>query len=525
MNNEDKPFPCTIGSCKQRFANADHLHVHCLKHEMSLKSLDTPVINDTTPTPTRFLKYENVSEDTLFTDLVPSTNPFDMEFKQATEQRRMSQDVSSSGNCLLETPESKPPDSDSGLDSEPSLETVTEQSVPTNELPEEITSTTGDPPASVVPQESITLPEVIKEVSQLVKVTDVASVPAAPKYEPALPPSVQSQVLSQLQQQPQIQQQSVIQGETKLQSQQVPVAKPQSTITAQTVAPVQAQANSLQSIVNSLPSTITAPLLIKLPDGQQIRVVPSIVANPSAPVPVAISANQNSSKMPSKSTIEQLDASTGGKRAIKERLKEAVLSNQSHGNMNVMARAVEVRMREQQHEQSQVIKQETTNVTVVAPNSMEETIEAAQIGGTKRRSSDDDDPEMKRQKFLERNRAAAMRCREKKKQWVVNLESKAENLTVTNVKLNNEVLKLKNEVAQLKQLLLAHKDCPVTQMQQRQSQNWQVFHAISESEEEKNTQQQSNTTTVTTSMQEVTSNGDEVTITSTDIPTVLISQT
>lgn len=40
----------------------------------------------------------------------------------------------------------------------------------------------------------------------------------------------------------------------------------------------------------------------------------------------------------------------------------------------------------------------------------------------------------------------------------------------------NEVLKLKNEVAQLKQLLLAHKDCPVTQMQQRQSQNWQVFH-------------------------------------------------
>lgn len=49
--------------------------------------------------------------------------------------------------------------------------------------------------------------------------------------------------------------------------------------------------------------------------------------------------------------------------------------------------------------------------------------------------------------------------------------------------------------------------------------------AISESEEEKNTQQQSNTTTVTTSMQEVTSNGDEVTITSTDIPTVLISQT
>lgn len=62
-----------------------------------------------------------------------------------------------------------------------------------------------------------------------------------------------------------------------------------------------------------------------------------------------------------------------------QRLKEAVLSNQSHGNMNVMARAVEVRIREHQHEAAKVVKQETTNVTVVAPNS--EVGEPGMIGG------------------------------------------------------------------------------------------------------------------------------------------------
>ncbi len=34
----------------------------------------------------------------------------------------------------------------------------------------------------------------------------------------------------------------------------------------------------------------------------------------------------------------------------------------------------------------------------------------------------------------------------------------------------NEVTSLRNEVAQLKQLLLAHKDCPVTMMQRKAAQ-------------------------------------------------------
>lgn len=117
------------------------------------------------------------------------------------------------------------------------------------------------------------------------------------------------------------------------------------------------------------------------------------------------------------------------------------------------------------------------------------------------------DPDERRQRFLERNRAAASRCRQKRKLWVNSLEKKAEDLANMNVSLTvsgfpwscpcyisctlshlypwkydvracrkcvyahccqqNEVTLLRNEVAQLKQLLLAHKDCPVTIMQKK----------------------------------------------------------
>lgn len=46
----------------------------------------------------------------------------------------------------------------------------------------------------------------------------------------------------------------------------------------------------------------------------------------------------------------------------------------------------------------------------------------------------------------------------------------------------NEVSMLKNEVAQLKQLLLTHKDCPITAMQ-KESQGYlskSLFHSLEE---------------------------------------------
>ncbi|XP_063065439.1 cyclic AMP-dependent transcription factor ATF-7a isoform X2 [Engraulis encrasicolus] len=94
-------------------------------------------------------------------------------------------------------------------------------------------------------------------------------------------------------------------------------------------------------------------------------------------------------------------------------------------------------------------------------------VSPAQPTGGRRRRTADDDPDERRQRFLERNRAAASRCRQKRKVWVNSLEKKAEELTSMNVSLSNEVTLLRNEVAHLKQLLLAHKDCPVTTLQKK----------------------------------------------------------
>ncbi|XP_022521041.2 cyclic AMP-responsive element-binding protein 5 [Astyanax mexicanus] len=91
-----------------------------------------------------------------------------------------------------------------------------------------------------------------------------------------------------------------------------------------------------------------------------------------------------------------------------------------------------------------------------------------QTSGGRRRRATDSDPDERRKKFLERNRAAASRCRQKRKVWVSSLERKAEELTHTNLQLQNEVTLLRSEVTQLKQLLVAHKDCPVTARQETQ---------------------------------------------------------
>ncbi|TNN88108.1 Cyclic AMP-responsive element-binding protein 5 [Liparis tanakae] len=92
-------------------------------------------------------------------------------------------------------------------------------------------------------------------------------------------------------------------------------------------------------------------------------------------------------------------------------------------------------------------------------------------GGGRRRRTAEQDPDERRQKFLERNRAAATRCRQKRKVWVSSLEKKAEELTHTNLQLQNEVTSLRSEVGQLKQILLTHKDCPVT-ARQREAQGY-----------------------------------------------------
>ncbi|KAL7315959.1 Transcription factor [Mucor circinelloides] len=81
---------------------------------------------------------------------------------------------------------------------------------------------------------------------------------------------------------------------------------------------------------------------------------------------------------------------------------------------------------------------------------------------TKSSSKDTEDDE-KRKNFLERNRIAALKCRQRKKQWLNNLQAKVEFLTSDNERLQIQSESLKEEIVNLKTLLLAHKECPVAQ--------------------------------------------------------------
>ncbi|KAI8826741.1 uncharacterized protein EV422DRAFT_562794 [Fimicolochytrium jonesii] len=77
------------------------------------------------------------------------------------------------------------------------------------------------------------------------------------------------------------------------------------------------------------------------------------------------------------------------------------------------------------------------------------------------KSDDDMDPEEKRKTFLERNRQAALKCRQKKKQWLQSLQAKVDHLTDNNGALQSQATQLREEILNLKTLLLAHRDCPV----------------------------------------------------------------
>ena len=79
--------------------------------------------------------------------------------------------------------------------------------------------------------------------------------------------------------------------------------------------------------------------------------------------------------------------------------------------------------------------------------------------------SDNNKPEdAKRSKFLERNRVAASKCRQKKKEWTSNLESRARELQNSKNQLAVMVNSLREEVLFLKGELLHHTGCGCTKI-------------------------------------------------------------
>ncbi|KAL7422271.1 Transcription factor [Cryptotrichosporon argae] len=90
------------------------------------------------------------------------------------------------------------------------------------------------------------------------------------------------------------------------------------------------------------------------------------------------------------------------------------------------------------------------------------------MGSEDHGSDDDDEPnpsgrpeteEEKRKNFLERNRQAALKCRQRKKAWLGELQSKVETLSIDNERLQQTVQSLHDEVNRLTSILMQHRDC------------------------------------------------------------------
>ncbi|GJD01167.1 BZIP transcription factor [Colletotrichum higginsianum] len=65
----------------------------------------------------------------------------------------------------------------------------------------------------------------------------------------------------------------------------------------------------------------------------------------------------------------------------------------------------------------------------------------------------------KRDKFLERNRVAASKCRQKKKEWVSDLQETKQGLENQHAQLQMEYNGLVNEVTRMKNELMSHANC------------------------------------------------------------------
>ena len=83
----------------------------------------------------------------------------------------------------------------------------------------------------------------------------------------------------------------------------------------------------------------------------------------------------------------------------------------------------------------------------------------SKISLAKSKASNDGHKPQPRTRSLERNRIAASRCRQKKKEWLSGLEAKKSKLEKQYKSLQSEYNELLDEVTQLKSILMIHAGC------------------------------------------------------------------
>ncbi|KAM8856257.1 cyclic AMP-dependent transcription factor ATF-2 isoform 2-T3 [Spinachia spinachia] len=414
--SDDKPFQCTAPGCGQRFTNEDHLAVHKHKHEMTLKF--GPARNDSAviadQTPTPTRFLKNCEEVGLFNELA---SPFDHDFKKGSEDdiKKLPLDLSPLATPIIRSKAEETSAMEAHRDSPlPHPESTTDDDKDLSLQPASL------PTSTIVHPASFQVPNVLLATSE-----------ANVVIQQALPSPTSSSVITQV---------------------------------PSTNRPI-------------VPGTGSFPVLLQLPNGHTLPVALSApITSSSVHVPTAIPklkgtlsqqlplvTNGNAGEVQSSAVTHT--AAPSSPAATRARSPAAFLTP---------APATPLGATEEPCPNS--LQQPATSTTETPASPAPAAPNPPSTGGRRRRNTSEN-PDEKRRKFLERNRAAASRCRQKRKVWVQSLEKKSEDLNSVNGQLQNEVTLLRNEVAQLKQLLLAHKDCPVTAMQKKSG------HHISDKDE------------------------------------------
>lgn len=411
--NCDKPFTCSTSDCNMRFSSKDHLSAHKKKHGMVLNlGTKTNLFGDQTPTPTRFIR--NCEEVGLFQDL-QNVNPFEETFRKAVEEGKIgsaafqAQNLSSSSvsDDTLHTPHVFPHIIENDVDK------TSVKNIPSYEDKEIIDSLNGRRPT-------------LKVIRQEADTSQLKQTPPSTKYNKI---SV------------------VVDSATSNRGDAVVEAGISSRVSTENTVASSGQTNA------ATPTSVQ--VILRMPDGRLIQLS-------------AIPVDKDKQVETAGAMVEEVDRNGSGSVILR------TTADDKNDNDNSMSLAKQkLRALLVQTGQTAVSK-ETLDAKSKGPVMNKAPVQQKTESGGNRsrinrrpssssslRSEESDDE--KRRKFLEKNRAAAMRCRQKRKSWIADLERRAEQMLTANQQLQLENAALKAEVAQLKTLLLAHKECPVTQ--------------------------------------------------------------
>ncbi|EFX74489.1 hypothetical protein DAPPUDRAFT_324326 [Daphnia pulex] len=438
MVDDEKPFPCSSPGCSMRFANEDHLSIHKKRHmSLSIESISNNgiVIADETPTPTRFIR--NCEEVGLFQDL--NVNPFDEQFRRAAETHLSPPSLPTSDD-VLHTPHVFPV---LPLDSDVVTQLLPPKSANVRKnylMPSLSTSeclTLPSPATTPVPTPLITVTAPTTESQGFFNKrvdTTTATLSDCGK-------TISTSIITCSSRKDRTKKNNTFQSNcTKT------ATNPTVNIMPRPI---------VQSSATSDPMT---SLLLRLPDGRlvQIPAIPvptetdaSKIENPAVGSPLApVGVEQSSCKIKSARPVM-----SEAKLKLKQALTKAKPANQPLNGNSPCGTS----------DASGTDTEPLTNAdSVMDVNDSTKPNNRRRVYNSASDQDLDEEESEKRRRFLERNRAAAFRSRQKRKRWVTNLEAKTTVMNTANKLLQNEVLALRSEVAQLKLQLLAHKDCPVT---------------------------------------------------------------